>query len=249
MITVQPAPLNVYECMIAVQQAPVNVYECMIAVQQAPVNVPRRSFLISVFGAMTDAMQLTVTQDTTVREAIQLLLVKLGKTENHLEDYELQEGGSQRVLGMNERVLGTGRGKRRDSFLLHKKPWGIPLDDKHPHFRVCIYGVSETQDYTILQLPVTATVQDVIIRALEKARRTDAPDNVRLQMESRRKTKSEVLDKHAIMYEMQRKNHQATFHLTHHKTGRGSAKRKTLKVKPHKLVFQRKYLFNTEALG
>ena len=50
-----------------------NVYECMIAVQQAPVNVPRRSFLISVFGAMTDAMQLTVTQDTTVREAIQLV--------------------------------------------------------------------------------------------------------------------------------------------------------------------------------
>ena len=56
-----------------------------------------------------------------------------------------------------------------------------------------------------------------MFQALEKARRTDAPDNVRLQMESRRKTKIEVLDKHAIMYEMQRRNHQATFHLTHHK--------------------------------
>ncbi|KAK2163869.1 hypothetical protein NP493_1446g00009 [Ridgeia piscesae] len=191
--------------------------------QKAPVDVPKRSFLISVSGAMTDAMQLTVTENTIVQDAIKLLLVKLGKTERQLGDYELLEvahkagdsGVTTRVLGMNDRILqGQNKGRRRDKFVLRQREVRRAVPSGPSHFRVQIYGMSETHDYSILELPVTATVEDVIVRALAKAQRTDAPQDMLLQMEPRKKTKRDVLDKHVLMHDVWKKNSGATYHLT-----------------------------------
>ena len=58
------------------------------------------------------------------------LLVKLGKTERQLGDYELLEvahkagdsGVTTRVLGMNDRILqGQNKGRRRDKFVLRQR--------------------------------------------------------------------------------------------------------------------------------
>ena len=62
------------------------------------------------------------------------LLVKLGKTETQLGDYELLEvahkagdsGVTTRVLGMNDRILqGQNKGRRRDKFMLRQRE--VPL--------------------------------------------------------------------------------------------------------------------------
>ena len=61
-------------------------------------------------------------------------------------------------------------------------------------------------------------------QALAKARRSDTPDEVLLQMElgdgaperkkKNKKTKVEILDRRSVMFEIQKRNPRATFHLT-----------------------------------